>query len=91
MVGFDLGLLYATDVTESSMRKEIARIVSDHDHPDNDLVILSLGAPIGSGWKFPSSSLLADLAFNDPQLPDALHVNHSRNVLLYDVDSNRVR
>ena len=90
-MGFDLGLLYATDVTESRMREEVFRIVNDHDHPANDLVVLSVGAPTGSGWRFPSSSLLSDLTFNDPKLPDALHTDHLRNILLYDVESNNVR
>lgn len=91
MLGFDLGLMYATDVTESRLRGELRRIVDDHDHPVNDLVILALGMPTGSGWQFPSSSLLADLALNDPRLPDDITTNHLHNIALFDAGSNQLR
>ncbi len=90
MLDFDLGLMYATDATETTLRNEVLRIVRDHDHPANDLLILSIGASTHRGWKFPSSALLADLAFNDSQLTDAMATNYLRSVALFDEDTNRL-
>jgi hypothetical protein len=90
MLDFDLGLMYATDATETTLRNEVLRIVRDHDHPENDLLILSIGASTDRGWKFPSSALLADLAFNDSQLPDTMATNHLRNVALFEEGTNRL-
>jgi hypothetical protein len=86
MLGFELGLMHTTQVTRAQLREEIGRVITDHDDSRNDLLVLVIGAPTVDGWTFPSASLLAKMAFEDPglHLTVSIVARQVENILLFD-------
>jgi hypothetical protein len=59
--GMDLAMAFSSLVSESTVWAEMQRLLSQHDKPGVDELVVAVGSPIRAGWSFPSDSLIARL------------------------------
>jgi len=88
---FELGLGYDVMIKRSDLRAELRRLVIAHDTNDSDILLIAVNAPIRSGLEFPSSSLLAQMLFEDDEPLDGWQPLRIQRIALHDQGNNRVR
>ena len=64
--GFEIGLAYTTVITASGAWAEVQRLVTSHDRPGVDLLLISAGAPDRHGNVYPAEEALAAFLLNNP-------------------------
>jgi hypothetical protein len=65
--GFEVGLAFATEHTAASAWGEVARLITDHDRPGVDWLLVSVGTPNRLGQVFPSDEAVARFAIDHPR------------------------
>lgn len=87
--GFELGLAYSTTHSPSSVMEEIRRLVSKHDKPEVDQLLITIGGPNHWGLVYPCEEALFDLLLGTGSLP-VLTTNHIKNVTLHSWETGRI-
>jgi hypothetical protein len=77
-MGFEMGLAFQTDHEPASVWAEVQRLVSQHDQPSIDVLVISVGSPDRNGLIYPSEILLMDFAL-EHALPD-LTIEHLKMI-----------
>lgn len=83
-LGFEIALAYHETHTETGIREELVRLVSQHDSPESDLLLVTVNAPVRGGLYFPSSSVLARFVREDPNPLAHYNLKHLKAVVLHD-------
>jgi hypothetical protein len=65
-LGFHLNLQYAVAVTLHNFSSELNRVVTQHDNPATQQLLLSIGGPGLNGYFYPAESMLGELLRNNP-------------------------
>jgi hypothetical protein len=92
MLGFELGLAYNAEVSQSDVRTELRRLLEQHDHPAAQLVLVTVNASLASGTYFPSSHLLSRMVFEDPDPLQGWTPQNAEGVVVHDpADSGKHR
>jgi len=64
--GFELGLAGSITFKRSHVRGELHRIIEQHDTAASDVLVVSVNSALRTGLHFPSTQLLSDMLFEDP-------------------------
>lgn len=80
--GFELGVAYTSFLTVSAVRAEVQRLVSDHDKPGVDVLLITSGAPDRRGDIYPAEEAVASF-MRDNQTSLALAPKHVKRIWLY--------
>ncbi len=88
-MGFELGLDYSTTHSPSSVMGEIERLVTKHDKPEVDHLLITVGGPNRWGLVYPCEEALFDLLLGTGSLP-ALTTDHIKNVTLHSWETGRI-
>jgi hypothetical protein len=60
VAGFEIGISYSTFITLRDAWWIVQKLVDDHDKPGVDILLISAGAPDGTGTIFPAEEALAE-------------------------------
>jgi hypothetical protein len=82
--GFELGLAGSISFKRSHVRAELRRIIEQHDTAASDVLVVSTNSALRTGLYFPSTQLVSEMLFDDPDPLQAWIPNHLRGVALHD-------
>jgi hypothetical protein len=85
--GFDLRLQMTVTVTSSDVQTELERLVTNHDQPGVDRLLISIGAPNRDGLLFPGEPLV----FEQLPPPAPVETRHIRVVTMHGFTTGAVR
>jgi hypothetical protein len=80
--GFELGFAFTTKIRDDAAWARAQDLVTSHDRPGVDELIMSAGAPTTTGLAFPSDSNLARMVI-DRATDDALTAAHIRRIYVH--------
>ena len=80
--GFELGFAFTTVIRQEDAWDRARRLVTTHDRPGVDELIISAGAPTKQGLAFPSDGVLASLVLGAAQ-GDALQATHIQRIFVH--------
>jgi hypothetical protein len=82
-MGFELIQCQPTVLYSDDAWRRFQRLVSDHDKPGIDWLLITAGAPVGSGYAFPSDIVTALLVFEQASAGKALEADHIQKVYVH--------
>jgi hypothetical protein len=82
--GFEIGLAGSISFKQSNVRAELCRIIKQHDTPASDVLVVSANSALRSGLHFPSTQLVSDMLFEDPDPLQGWLPDHLGGVALHD-------
>jgi hypothetical protein len=80
--GFEIGLSYQTTQTRTAAREELLRLISEHDKPEVNHLLISAGAPNRAGLTFISEAYVLDFLLSGPDLAIPAP-SHIKRVLIH--------
>jgi hypothetical protein len=58
-MGFEIVPCLPTKISRTDAWSQLLSLVTRHDRPGSAYLVVSVGAPVGDGWSFPSDDVLA--------------------------------
>lgn len=87
-MGFEMALANPYLVFREDVRREIRRLIGQHDKPGVDLLVISLNAPIASGLWLPSDQAIRAILITDDDPLQGWTPQHIRMVALHNQRSD---
>lgn len=87
-LGFEVQLHLPEQVTYSSAKANLDRIVDQHDQPEIEHLLLTAGGPDRRGMRFPGEEVVAGFLAEQPDL--AVEADHLRRVTLHLWSARRI-
>lgn len=87
--GFEIGLGYTTELSPESAWGELDRLVTAHDTPGVDVLVVTAGGVDSFGTSFPSETIAADLALSDAR--ELSPPEHIKELWLHRWDTGEVQ
>jgi hypothetical protein len=81
---FELAMGYHSTVTLNDLRAELRRLITEHDNPQTDILLITVNASMKSGLWFPAGQIMADLLFEDEQPLGNWEPSHLKRIALHD-------
>jgi hypothetical protein len=81
---FELAMGYNLTVTLNDLRSELRRLITEHDNPQTDILLITVNASMKSGLWFPAGQIVADLLFEDEQPLSDWEPSHVKRIALHD-------
>jgi hypothetical protein len=82
-MGFDLIQCQSTVLYADDAWNMFQRLVSDHDKPGIDRLLVTVAAPVGGGYAFPSGIVTGELVTERAEAGNALEADHIQQVYLH--------
>lgn len=83
-LGFELGLAGSASFKRSHIRAELRRIIEQHDTTASDVLVVSANSTLRNGLHFPSTQLVSDMLFSDPDPLQGWEPENLGGVALHD-------
>lgn len=87
--GFELSFHYPTVHTSEGLWAEISRLISKHDKPEVQELVVTVGAPDRSGVLYPGDTAMCDFILSNPK-PLTCIARQLRRVLLHVWETGRI-
>jgi hypothetical protein len=65
-LGFNLHIQYQILITPLEVSSEVARMVKQHDNPETQELLLSIGSPTIDGYRYPAEDILGMMLKEHP-------------------------
>lgn len=87
-MGFELSFIYTTQHTPSEIWSELSRRISQHDKPEINDLVFTIGGPNRSGFIHPSEEVIFDFMLSHPcPIPQPQHL---QRVLAHSWETGRI-
>lgn len=90
-MGFELALGYYVTLTQTDLRKELRRLIEDHDNVETETLVVTVNAPVRTGWEFPTNALMAKMLFDDEQPLNGWAPSHIKRIALHNQEHQSVK
>lgn len=82
LLGFDVGVCLMTEHSAPEAVEEFLRLVTGHDRPGSNVLLVSVGSPDSEGWTYPTDQAIVDLALS-PLLQCGIETFHIDRVFVH--------
>lgn len=86
-MGFELAFVYTSRHSISSLWQECERLIQQHDKPEINDLIFTVGGPDRAGFIHPSEEVVLDFMLEAPSQPST---NHLQRVIIHGWETGRI-